>query len=160
MDRNQRTRGLASASLKSGSMAASVKVCGCRPYDGGAAHTWAGVRKPPMEETAMGGTYGAAQLKGFDGCQVFCCTGDPTIKPGVLKVVPWAFGRNRASADRCCQRNRTAPIQLPTRWRTSYGEILVMVKPRGATTFGGSTAGSVTLGPLKARGPARLFRWL
>src|SRR5436309_3964521 len=32
--------------------AASVKVCGCRPHDGGAAHTGAGVRKPPMEETA------------------------------------------------------------------------------------------------------------
>ena len=31
-----------------------VKVCGCRPHDGGAAHTGAGVRKPPMEETAMG----------------------------------------------------------------------------------------------------------
>ena len=34
--------------------AANVKVCGCRPHDGGAAHTGAGVRKPPMEETAMG----------------------------------------------------------------------------------------------------------
>jgi hypothetical protein len=31
-----------------------VKVCGCRPHDGGAAHTGAGVRKPPMEETAIG----------------------------------------------------------------------------------------------------------
>src|SRR6266436_1840484 len=29
-----------------------VKVCGCRPHDGGAACTGAGVRKPPMEETA------------------------------------------------------------------------------------------------------------
>jgi hypothetical protein len=29
-----------------------VKVCGWRPHDGGAAHTGAGVRKPPMEETA------------------------------------------------------------------------------------------------------------
>ena len=29
-----------------------MKVCGCRPHDGGAAHTGAGVRKPPMEETA------------------------------------------------------------------------------------------------------------
>jgi hypothetical protein len=26
-----------------------VKVCGCRPHDGGAAHTGAGVRKPPKE---------------------------------------------------------------------------------------------------------------
>jgi hypothetical protein len=34
--------------------AAVVKVCGCRPHDGGAAHTGAGVREPPMEETAMG----------------------------------------------------------------------------------------------------------
>ena len=31
-----------------------VKVCGCRPHDGGAAHTGAGVRKPPREETAGG----------------------------------------------------------------------------------------------------------
>jgi hypothetical protein len=31
-----------------------VKVFGCRPHEGGAAHTGAGVRKPPMEETAMG----------------------------------------------------------------------------------------------------------
>ena len=35
-------------------MAAVVKVCGCRPHDGDAARTWAGVRKPPMEETAGG----------------------------------------------------------------------------------------------------------
>jgi hypothetical protein len=34
--------------------AASVKVCGCRPHEGGAARTGAGVRKPPMEETAGG----------------------------------------------------------------------------------------------------------
>jgi hypothetical protein len=27
-------------------------VCGCRPHEGGAAHTGAGVRKPPKEETA------------------------------------------------------------------------------------------------------------
>src|SRR5258705_7903453 len=31
-----------------------VKVCGCRPHAGGAAHTGAGVRKPPREETAEG----------------------------------------------------------------------------------------------------------
>src|SRR6202166_572571 len=35
-------------------MSAVVKVCGCRPHDGGAAHTGAGVRKPPREETAGG----------------------------------------------------------------------------------------------------------
>ena len=35
-------------------MPANVKVCGCRPHDGGAAHTGAGVRKPPREETAEG----------------------------------------------------------------------------------------------------------
>jgi len=29
-----------------------VKVFGCRPHEGGAAHSGAGVRKPPMEETA------------------------------------------------------------------------------------------------------------
>src|ERR1700692_3585966 len=33
---------------------ASVKVCGCRPHEGGATHTGAGVRKPPKEETAGG----------------------------------------------------------------------------------------------------------
>jgi hypothetical protein len=34
-----------------------VRLCevfGCRPHEGGAAHTGAGVRKPPMEETAGG----------------------------------------------------------------------------------------------------------
>jgi hypothetical protein len=31
-----------------------VKVCGCRPHEGGAADTGAGVRKPPKEETAGG----------------------------------------------------------------------------------------------------------
>ena len=35
-------------------MSAIVKVFGCRPHDGGAAHTGAGVRKPPREETAGG----------------------------------------------------------------------------------------------------------
>ena len=35
-------------------MTASVKVCGCRPHEGGATHTGAGVRKPPKEETAGG----------------------------------------------------------------------------------------------------------
>ena len=33
-------------------MSESVKVCGWRPDDGGAAHTGAGVRKPAREETA------------------------------------------------------------------------------------------------------------
>jgi hypothetical protein len=36
------------------SMSVSVKVCGCRPGEGGAAHAGAGVRKPPREETAGG----------------------------------------------------------------------------------------------------------
>ena len=31
-----------------------VKVFGCRPHEGGATHTGAGVRKPPKEETAGG----------------------------------------------------------------------------------------------------------
>ena len=35
-------------------MSESVKVCGCRPHADGAARTGAGVRKPPMEETAGG----------------------------------------------------------------------------------------------------------
>ena len=33
----------------------TVKVFGCRPHEGGAARTGAGVRKPPREETAGGG---------------------------------------------------------------------------------------------------------
>ncbi len=33
---------------------AIVKVCGCRPHEGGATDTGAGVRKPPKEETAGG----------------------------------------------------------------------------------------------------------
>ena len=40
--------------------AAIVKVFGCRPHDGSAAHTGAGVRKPPMEETAGRDTSGGA----------------------------------------------------------------------------------------------------
>src|ERR1700716_3998747 len=40
-------------------MSPVVKVFGCRPHDGGAAHTGAGVRKPPREETA--------------GCRARCC---------------------------------------------------------------------------------------
>src|SRR6267154_5544008 len=40
-------------------MSGHVKVFGCRPHDGGAAHTGAGVRKPPREETA--------------GCRARCC---------------------------------------------------------------------------------------
>src|ERR1700716_134435 len=38
--------------MKSAVTSGIVKVCGCRPHDGGAAHTGAGVRKPPREETA------------------------------------------------------------------------------------------------------------
>jgi hypothetical protein len=34
-------------------MSPIVKVCGCRPHDGGAAHTGAGVRKPPMEDSVQ-----------------------------------------------------------------------------------------------------------
>jgi hypothetical protein len=33
-------------------MSVHVKVCGCRPGEGGAAHAGAVVRKPPMKETA------------------------------------------------------------------------------------------------------------
>jgi hypothetical protein len=49
-------------------MSADVKVCGCRPHDGGAAHTGAGVRKPPREETA--GCRARCRVRrygGFDG---------------------------------------------------------------------------------------------
>src|SRR5450759_5757526 len=48
--RGDRIEMLLAAMLESG----CVKVCGCRPHDGGAAHTGAGVRKPPREETAGG----------------------------------------------------------------------------------------------------------
>ena len=53
-------------------MSAIVKVCGCRPHDGGAGHTGAGVRKPPREETAGGverlcvrryGDFGAGRVR-------------------------------------------------------------------------------------------------
>jgi hypothetical protein len=49
--------------------------------------------------------------------RVRACSSDPINEPVVLKIVPWAFGRHRA----CGLRNRTAPIQLSRRWRTSYG---------------------------------------
>ena len=48
-------------------MSASVKVCGCRPHDGGAAHTGAGVRKPPREETAGGGAKQRVRRYGIFG---------------------------------------------------------------------------------------------
>ena len=39
----------------------------CRPHEGGAAHTGAGVRKPPREETAGGGRWTARrELWGFE----------------------------------------------------------------------------------------------
>ncbi len=46
-----------------------LKVCGWRPNEGGAAHAGAGVRKPPMEETAGSGRGGASDAMGFDGCR-------------------------------------------------------------------------------------------
>jgi hypothetical protein len=49
---------------------AVVKVCGCRPHDGGAAHTGARRTQTSNGGNRDGGTYdGAAQLKGFDGCR-------------------------------------------------------------------------------------------
>jgi len=46
-----------------------VKVFGCRPHDGGAAHTGAGVRKPPREETAGCRARCRSDAMGFDGCR-------------------------------------------------------------------------------------------
>src|ERR1700730_7378999 len=46
--------GVKRTSLKNSPRTAVVKGCGWRPHDGGAAHTGAGGRKPPMEETAGG----------------------------------------------------------------------------------------------------------
>ena len=44
-----------------------VKVCGCRPHDGGAAGTGGGVRKPPRAETAGGVTRSCVRRYGdFD----------------------------------------------------------------------------------------------
>ena len=45
-------------------MSVLVKVCGCRPHEGGAARTGAGVRKPPMEETAGGVARGRVRRYG------------------------------------------------------------------------------------------------
>jgi hypothetical protein len=44
----------ASNGLFLGLISGFVKVCGCRPHEGGAARTGGGVRKPPKEETAGG----------------------------------------------------------------------------------------------------------
>jgi hypothetical protein len=38
---------------RNAAMSASVKTFGCRPRAGGAAHSGAGVRKPPREETVV-----------------------------------------------------------------------------------------------------------
>jgi hypothetical protein len=54
------TIGNRKAGLAAAAMSPDVKVFGCRPHDGGAAHTGAGVRKPPMEETAGRDTSGGA----------------------------------------------------------------------------------------------------
>jgi hypothetical protein len=49
-------------------MSVPVKVCGCRPHEGGSARTVAGVRKPPKEETAGGpGKVARQTLWGFGG---------------------------------------------------------------------------------------------
>src|SRR5882757_3303608 len=48
-------------------MSVIVKVFGCRPHEGGAAHTGAGVRKPPREETAERRAMGSVRRYGdFD----------------------------------------------------------------------------------------------
>src|SRR5260370_4769397 len=47
-------------SRSKGGRSGCVKVFGCRPHEGGAAHSGAGVRKPPMEETAGRDTSGGA----------------------------------------------------------------------------------------------------
>src|SRR5664279_2214845 len=52
-------------------MAACVKVCGCRPHEGGAAHTGAGVRKPPREETAEDVAGGASGAMGISASAVY-----------------------------------------------------------------------------------------
>ena len=54
IDPTRRVRPPQMALFHSGLTSPSVKVFGCRPHEGGAAHTGAGVRKPPREETAGG----------------------------------------------------------------------------------------------------------
>jgi hypothetical protein len=66
-------------------MSAFVKVFGCRPHDGGAARTGAGVRKPPREETAGG-------VRGWRGV---------------------GYG-DLSAADEVCEWSRGAPASQPT----------------------------------------------
>ena len=49
-------------------MSAFVKVFGCRPSDDGAIDSGAGVRKPPREETALGGRKAVRQMLWGFGC--------------------------------------------------------------------------------------------
>jgi hypothetical protein len=59
------------------SMSASVKVFGCRPHEGGAARTGAGVRKPPREETA--GDRARRRVRRYGDC----CAGG--VLPGSIE---------------------------------------------------------------------------
>src|SRR6266404_3061570 len=57
-DREEPAEGVIGPGLRAGRiylrahMSVDVKVFGCRSHEGGAAHSGAGVRKPPREETA------------------------------------------------------------------------------------------------------------
>ena len=49
-----------------------MKVCGCRPHEGGAAHSGAGVRKPPRVETAGGVRGRTSDAMGISAPAVCC----------------------------------------------------------------------------------------
>jgi hypothetical protein len=84
------------------SMSVRVKVCGCRPHDGGAAHTGAGVRKPPREETAGGVArscvrrYGDFDAGGLLPRCVECLFGRRTMKRGARSAGREMRNRSRA----------------------------------------------------------------
>src|ERR1700694_4891017 len=84
------------------STSANVKVFGCRPHEGGAAHTGAGVRKPPMEETA-----GGADRSGVRRYGDFVA-GGPLSKCIDRMFGKRSRGRRTRSADRDRQNRRRA----------------------------------------------------
>ncbi len=89
-------------------MSESVKVFGCRPHDGGAAHTGAGVRKPPREETAGGVARWRVRRYGDFGAGGLLPTGVERL------LGKRSRGRRPQSADRDRQ-NRCRAAQIDRR---------------------------------------------
>src|SRR5450759_3780901 len=97
-------------------MSASVKVFGCRPHEGGAARTGAGVRKPPMEETA--GCVARWRVRRYGNFDV----GD--LLPRYVECLfgKRSRGRRTRSADRDRQnRRRVAEIERHDGYRQLKG---------------------------------------